>query len=200
MNCPLCHQLLDRATLLSTQDGTPELSGYSCPEGHGVFLPADFYFAWHDNRTPKTTLDLAQVSDDVGDVKRAKLCPQDGRIMTRYRVGGEGSFWLDRCGTCGGAWFDGSEWDVSVAAGLHEALPRVFTEEWQREFEDEAHARARRERLRRTLGTVDLERVEAFRAWAWAHPQRHLLLARLNERPSTPPAQTPEPDVPSASE
>ena len=119
---------------------------------------------------------------EVGDVKRAKLCPQDRHIMSRFQVS-PGGFWLDRCGSCGGAWFDGDEWDATVKAGLHQRLAAVFSDAWQRRVEDATVQRDRRARLEAAAGTDDLKRVDEVREWIWAHPQRHLLLPRLNDRP-----------------
>ena len=186
MNCPICDASLERASLLPADNSGPDLRGFRCPRGHGVFLPSDLYFDWRDEREPTGDLDLSAASGDVGDVgdvKRAKLCPQDGRIMGRYRSAGDGGFWIDRCATCGGAWFDGSEWEATVAAGLHESLTRVFSDAWQREAEEATAAAARRGRLAEAVGAGDLDRVDAFRAWVWSHPQRHLLIARVSERP-----------------
>ncbi len=184
MNCPLCDRALDPATLLDAEAGRDALQGFRCPDGHGLFLPSDVYLDWQGEATGDTDLDSVSVdAQDVGDVKRAKLCPQDGHIMGRFRVT-PGGFWLDRCGTCGGAWFDGDEWTATVDAGLHEHLTSVFSDAWQRRVQDAVANQERRERLAGAAGPDDLERVDAFREWIWAHPQRHLLLARLNDRPA----------------
>ena len=188
MNCPICDTALDRASLLPADDSGSELRGFRCARGHGVFLPSDLYFDWRDGREPTRDLDLSAASGEVGDVKRAKLCPQDGRIMGRYRSAGDKGFWIDRCSTCGGAWFDGAEWEATVTAGLHEALPHVFTDAWQREAEEATAAAARRERLVESVGSDDLDRADEFREWVWSHPHRHLLIARISERPETLPS------------
>jgi Zn-finger nucleic acid-binding protein len=185
MNCPICDTSLQHAVLFPGDAPGDDLRGFRCPRDHGVFLPSDLYFDWRDGREPTGDLDLSAASDDVGDLKRAKLCPQDGRIMTRYRTSGTAGFWIDRCGACGGAWFDGSEWEATVAAGLHEALTDVFSDAWQREAEEVMAATSRRERLAESVGEEDLERTDAFRDWIWSHPERHLLLARVAERPAS---------------
>ncbi len=181
MNCPICDTPLERLTLFRADGFGAELRGFGCSQGHGVFLPSDLYFDWRDRHEPRQVLDLSVVTGDVGDAKRAKLCPQDGRIMLRYRSGGDRGFWIDRCGTCGGVWFDGSEWEATVAAGLHERLPRVFSDAWERDAEEESAVAARRKRLADAVGPDDLARADAFWEWVSSHPQRHLLLARVSE-------------------
>ena len=193
MTCPLCDAEFERAALLPADGDEPELRGFRCPNGDGVFLPSDLYFAWRDRHEPATEADPeVPPSDEVGDVKRAKLCPQDGRIMRRYRVSAEGGFWLDRCGACGGVWFDGDEWDASVAAGLLDRLPTLFSAAWQRQIEQSASERYWDDRLRTRIGADDLDRVDAFREWAWAHPERSLIMARLGERPGEEAGAEPE--------
>lgn len=186
MTCPICDAPLDRTALLSGEGNVPSLYGFHCPLEHGVFLPADLYQEWRraepadgSNATPASTeIDAG----DFGDIKKAKLCPQDGRIMRRYRVTAAGAFWLDRCAGCGGVWFDGAEWDATVSLGLHDQLPALFSDAWERDIEAKAREQYHVDTLRERIGAEDLERVEAFRAWAWAHPLRHFILARLNER------------------
>lgn len=192
MTCPLCDAELERSTLLDPSDGVPGLRGFRCPRGHGSFLPADLYFAWRERHEPADApAEAVPSSDEVGDVKRAKLCPQDERIMSRYRVHPEGGFWLDRCATCGGVWFDGEEWDATVEAGLLDRLPTLLTDAWQRQAERAVAADGYEDRLRDRLGE-DLDRVDGFRQWVWQHPQRHLIFSRLRERPGeTAPTDAP---------
>ena len=183
MTCPLCTAALDRTTLLASGDA-PELRGFACPNGHGTFLPSDLYFAWREGREPSDASGALPASEAVGDVKQAKLCPQDGRIMRRYRTDAEG-FWLDRCSTCGGVWFDGDEWDATVEAGLVERLGAIFSDAWQRNVEEALTAQRWDDKLEAEIGADDLARIDAFRAWAWEHPQRHLVFARVQERPAS---------------
>ena len=84
--------------------------------------------------------------------------------MGRYKVGGEASFWLDRCGTCSGVWFDGDEWNATVQAGLLGQLPTIVSDAWQRDSESAQAAQMRTARLRDQIRGEDLDRVDAFRA------------------------------------
>ena len=184
MTCPLCAAELERATLLTEADGVAALRGFRCPHEHGVFLAADLYFAWREgHEVGAEPGGIVPSSDEVGDVKRAKLCPQDGRIMSRFRTSHDGGFWLDRCATCGGIWFDGDEWDATVRLGLLDHLPSFFSDAWRRQVERESAERSHEVRLRERVGADDLGRVDEFRDWLWAHPERGALMARLTERP-----------------
>lgn len=183
MDCPLCDAALDRTELLASGDGAPELRGFTCPNGHGSFLPADLYFAWREGREASDASGRLPDSEDVGDIKKAKLCPQDGRIMRRYRTSADGGFWLDRCSTCGGVWFDGDEWAAMVEVGLVAGLATIFSDAWQRQVEEARTAQRWTDKLASEIGADDLAKIDAFKEWVWAHPQRHLVFARLQERP-----------------
>lgn len=183
MTCPLCATDLDRDTLVVVDEG-PDLRGFRCPNGHGRFLPSDLYTAWREGHdSGESTGAPIPTADTVGDVKVPKRCPEDGHIMGRYRVGDPASFWLDRCGTCHGVWFDGGEWEATVESGLLDQLPAIVSDAWQRTIDDVSAAQHRTDRLRAQIGPADLARIDDFRAWAWAHPARHVILARLGERP-----------------
>jgi len=189
MTCPVCERTLQQAVLLEPDGERPSLRGFRCSAGHGVFLPSDLYFSWRDTSTsgPAEALD-SPLSDEVGDIKQAKLCPQDSHIMSRYRVAEEGSFWLDRCATCGGTWFDGTEWDATVQADLHKQLPRVFSDSWQRDMVERSIDTFHARRLAEWIGDQDVQKAEAFREWVWNHEHSALLLARVLERPDSMPS------------
>ena len=186
MTCPLCAADLVSATLLVDDEG-PDLRGAQCPAGHGRFLPSDLYLAWREGHdSAESTGVPIPPADAVGDVKAPKRCPEDGHIMSRYRVGDPASFWLDRCGSCHGVWFDGGEWEATVESGLLDQLPAIVSDAWQRAIEDTDAERHRTDRLRARIGADDLDRIDAFREWVWAHPARHVILARVGERPEAP--------------
>lgn len=178
MDCPICSTPLERATLLESEGGLPALRGFRCPQDGGIFLPSDLYFGWREGQEGIGTGAPPQPSDVI-DVHKPKLCPQDGRIMLRYHLKPAADFWIDRCGACGGVWFDPKEWEATVAAGLHEHLPLLVSDAWQREREAAESRRFHEARLREALGAVDYQRVEAFRKWADGHEQRHLIWAQL---------------------
>ena len=79
MNCPLCDRALDPTTLLEAEGDRPALQGFRCPDGHGVFLPSDVYVEWQatDDASAPDAESVTIDAGDVGDVKRAKLCPQE---------------------------------------------------------------------------------------------------------------------------
>ena len=134
MNCSICRTPLERATLLAGDGGAPDLRGFRCPSDGGVFLPSDLYFAWREGPREHDGGARPQPSDVI-DVHKPKLCPQDGHIMLRYHLAPAADFWIDRCSACGGVWFDPQEWEATLSIGLHEHLPLLVSDAWQRERE-----------------------------------------------------------------
>lgn len=52
----------------------------------------------------------AEESVEVHHTKTGKLCPECTRILLPSKVGHGLDFRIDRCGNCGGMWFDANEW------------------------------------------------------------------------------------------
>ena len=115
----------------------------------------------------------------MNEAGKAKLCPECGRFLTRAKVGHGVGFHLDRCGACGGTWFDANEWEVLRARNLHDDVHFIFSAAWQahvaRREREEAHERLMAEKL----GDADWAEVKRIRAWLHGHPQRSQLYAAL---------------------
>ena len=73
----------------------------------------------------------------------------------RYRVGHGVGFTVDRCRNCEGAWLDGGEWEALRLRNLHDDLPRIFDDEWQRAVKREVQEQTTEENFRRRLGDAD---------------------------------------------
>ncbi len=112
---------------------------------------------------------------------RAGLCPHGHGLLGRTRVGLEPRFYLDRCGRCGGIWFDCGEWDRVARARLLDSLPRLWTTSWQRR---QRAAEARADHLawaRRRFGTELLAELEGLARRLEKSPVRSEALAFLRE-------------------
>ena len=100
---------------------------------------------------------LPEVSPDAENLElqesgKAKLCPECGAILVPYKVGHELPFSLDRCGHCGGIWFEKNEWEALCAWNLHDDLHFIFSKPWQDAVALAARAEQRETRLRQTFG------------------------------------------------
>jgi Zn-finger nucleic acid-binding protein len=174
MNCPVDHGSLRTASLASG------LLAFVCATCGGQWLRFGDYLAWRE----KHPGDQPEVpSGTTGELEAATVagvrrCPDCGYLLTRYELGHDLAFSLDRCGRCNGIWFDKAEWDVLEARGLHDNLREMFNPSWQTRVRAEERERRAAVRLTEHLGS-DATRVREFAEWVATHPRRNEILAYI---------------------
>lgn len=177
MNCPVC-----RKQPLKVQDIESGLKSQECPNCRGQWIGSYMYWKWKE-ATGKT---LSVEPKDIGELAvhdntAAKLCPECGHFLRRYPVGKELGFSLDRCGNCGGTWFDQNEWEALKARGLHKDVHLVFSNMWQNQIRDRQRQQAAEAVYKRIFGPEDYTRISEVKDWLSKHPQRAELKAFLND-------------------
>lgn len=151
MNCPVDHGSLRSAALASG------LSAFECTTCAGHWLRFGDYLAWRERQPgdqPAVPSD-ATTEHEAATTASVRRCPDCAYLLTRYALGHDLAFSLDRCGHCNGIWFDKAEWTVLQARGLHDDLPNMFNPSWQsavRAEEREQRAAARRSAPYRASG------------------------------------------------
>jgi Zn-finger nucleic acid-binding protein len=162
---------------------TENLAAYSCGKCLGTLVSLVAYRAWREN-TGRDRLQPSPVAIhdvDAADTVGAKKCPKCSSVMSKYRISAEASNRVDYCSHCEEVWLDDGEWRLVESLALSGDFTRVFTQEWQNVVTVDVTETMEAQRLRALLG-ADLDRVEEFRAWLLAHPQRMSILARLARR------------------
>ena len=173
--CPVCRGAVLKATELQ-----PNLAASNCQVCGGVWIPGAAYWAWldtPDGKGPHTT--SSDVVDEAHDVLKAKLCPDCGKILRRFKVGRGLPLTIDRCAGCEGVWFDAREWDALRAAGLHTQVHLIVSPKWQAQVAEEERRQLHEERLLAKLGPQDLAEIKRIKSWIDAHPKRSELYALL---------------------
>jgi Zn-finger nucleic acid-binding protein len=194
MRCPACTTVV----ALEARAQEEHLRTHHCARCSGLWLRNDDYLQWmrHIEFVPGPDPDAVRglaPPQAQGAVREAGLrsCPDCGYVLARYRLGYGIHFVVDHCRQCAGTWFDAGEWDSLRAAGLHDDLLHVITDEWQQALRDQE----RRERLdaefRGRVGDADYVRLIEVKRWLDAHRRRPEMLAFLQSRP-TPTPHAPE--------
>src|SRR5690606_5424352 len=150
----------------------------------GRWIKSFQYWRWqaaHGQNLPEVPADEAPATP-VSDSAGAKLCPECGRILTRYRVGRGRDFCVDRCGHCAGVWFDGIEWVALRARNLHDEVHFVVSSGWEARGRKEASQRRHDQLMGKKLGDADFTESGRIKAWIDAHPERDELYAILLHR------------------
>lgn len=179
MDCPVC-----KRASFQKQDLDHNLVGRRCMRCEGVWISAAEYWKWVKTRdaAEQALFDAAEVSLPVENVGQAKICPECGHLLRRYKVWPNVKFYLDRCSNCQGVWFDRNEWEYLKAQGAHDHIHEIFGEFWQEDIrEQEARQRLEDLYLER-FGAEDYARIKEIRAWLWEHPHQGALLAYLSDK------------------
>jgi Zn-finger nucleic acid-binding protein len=175
MKCPVCKK--DTLVSLTLEDGLP---AESCSQCGGIWISSNVYSMWLRAKSADAPEKPgARPFDPTWDTRTLKLCPDCGHILARYKIFPDVDFYLDRCHTCNGIWFDKNEWDALVARNLHDNLNDFFTHPWQEKLHQQETAHRMEEIYLSKFGQADYEHIQAVRAWLQDHPQRNMLLAFL---------------------
>ncbi|MEO8904037.1 MAG: zf-TFIIB domain-containing protein [Polyangiaceae bacterium] len=114
--------------------------------------------------------------------KRTGQCPDGHGLLRRARVAWHEPYFLERCGRCGGVWFDAGEWQRAAADDLLTNLSEVWSPAWRKQLSDQQSHAALEVDLRAKLGSELFALLHALAARLEAHPQRTVALAYLSER------------------
>lgn len=177
MKCPVC-----KTTELQPISLEQKLLASTCENCGGRWVSSTDYWGWLEQQDSTSSEEpFAEVVFEVNDTVAAKLCPDCGHILIKYKVGHGLNFFLDHCNSCNGVWLDPNEWEVLKSRNLHDELHRIFTTSWQKQIREE-EIRGKFEKLyEEKFGEQDYAEIKRIREWLEQHPQRSSLLAYLIE-------------------
>ncbi|EEF62285.1 zf-TFIIB domain-containing protein [Pedosphaera parvula] len=177
MNCPVC-----QTRTLATHSLDQDLASWRCDSCQGQWINSFQFSKWieqhrfgHRVEGPVQTFELAS-----NETKSAKVCPECSRIMTKFKVGNSLPFSLDRCGNCGGIWFDKNEWEMLQGSNLRDEIHLIFSAAWQHRVRHEEQVRHLEELFKERVGEADFAEIKRIREWLKKHPHRQELYGYLN--------------------
>ena len=177
MKCPGC-----AADHMVPEELDAGLSALHCPQCSGHWLSSDSYWKWREQHGENLTEEMA--GDDaaplpINESDRGKICPECRHILVKYKVGHDLAFSLERCGNCGGMWFDRYEWEALKSRNLHDDVHFIFSQPWQAGVAKAQRQKNREAFLLEKFGEQDLAEIRRIKAWLDAHPQKPALQAFL---------------------
>lgn len=164
--CPKCEEHALSPTLIEAG-----LSARGCGTCEGLLVDLVGYRAWSDQQGIDTMAINEGVTADIADTKKAVLCPNCLRIMTKFRVSTHAENRLDFCGHCDVAWLDGGEWGQLQAMGLRAHLGSIFSAPWQRRLQESQSHRMNEQSARERFDD-DYDQINEFRLWLSERPDR----------------------------
>lgn len=178
MKCPVCQRESFGKHRLEAN-----LPALKCTGCKGIWIPAAGYWAWLESQgehRAKAARAPAPIPMEVAG--QAKLCPDCGHFLRRYKVWPDVPFYLDRCGHCTGVWFDQGEWRAIRSRDLHRQVHLFFSDMWQDDLKEKETRRRFEKVYRDRFGDEDYARIKEIRAWLEQHPQRGALIAYLSDK------------------
>lgn len=176
MKCPVC-----KTDSLLKQTVSEPLSMSCCTDCDGKWLSSTDYWSWLetlDGELPEKV--YSDFNLEVYDSSKAKLCPECGRILIKFRVGHGMDFKLDHCSSCNGVWFDKNEWEMLESRNLHDEIHKIFTTKWQNEIRLEEKNQYFERMYKQKFGD-DYEKVKEFKIWLDAQELKNTILAFLSD-------------------
>jgi len=158
------------------------LKAVACPECGGHWVSHANYAAWlegHGETLPERP--FSEITFDVEDVHEAKICPDCGKILLKYKVGHGLDFFVDHCSGCGGIWLDRNEWAALQEKNLHDELHKVFSTSWQSQVRGEQMHDRLDQAYANRFGADDYKRAKEVRQWLQDHPQKEALVAFISD-------------------
>ena len=168
MQCPKCRNIDLKPTKM--EEGLPVMG---CPECEGSLLSLLYYRDWAERNEPVEQSDKVNADVTVeSDAKTALSCPKCSKLMTKYSISSDHKNRIDLCGFCDEAWLDGSEWKLLKSLELAHKLPKVFTDQWQRNVRGQKMETMKVERLKKLVGESDTAKAVEIRDWLKNHEKK----------------------------
>lgn len=165
MECPKC-----KGYNLEPAEIELGLIAGECAKCKGNLLPLMNYRFWIDQvglkPLPKTVLPVSE------DNQQALSCPKCSRLMSKFKIGTEINNRIDVCNGCDEAWLDKGEWQLLRHLDLHDKLPKIFTDAWQRNIRKKRQHEFFATKYTDLLGKSDFLKLSDFKKWLDQHDKK----------------------------
>lgn len=160
MDCPQC-----KGYQLEPKEIEPGLIGGVCTKCEGALLALMNYRFWADGAQIFHEEAVGERELVTTDNAKAMACPKCSRFMTKFSVSGDADNRIDLCTGCDEAWLDKGEWRLLKQLDLHDQLPKIFTDAWQRNIRLKRQEQSLERRYEALLGPEDFAKVVEFKQW-----------------------------------
>ena len=176
MKCPVCREVALGALELQSN-----VIAQRCAACSGLWLSSPQFANWIASIPSDKSRGAAGAAAPAttNEPKGVKICPESGHLMSRYKVGPPLTFSLDRCGHCGGTWFDGNEWEILQHSELCHQVHLIFSPAWQARVRRAEQVRELLAQFAAKLGPLDFATVQRTKAWLDSHPHREAIIGYL---------------------
>ncbi len=164
-------------TPITLADG---LTAHACPKSGGHWISHEDYMDWlnqHGETLPEKT--DCEVDLTFNANQPARICPECGRILIKYKVGHGLDFAVDHCPGCGGVWLDQNEWEALQRKNLHDEIHKIFSTHWQSGIRQTELREKFGKVYTKRFGAEAYEKLRDFHAWLHKRENAAEMLAYL---------------------
>lgn len=169
MNCPKCNSIDLRKRSFD--------SPFKCQKCGGMWLESEKIPKFIESSGEETN---KNTGDGLHDDKTG-LCPEGHGIMIRARIDVEEPFYLEKCSTCCGIWFDNGEWQKVINNNLAANLNELWCKSWQNQQRKVKSRVSYLESNRRLLGENVFDEVMKLSEILKNHPEKGRAIALLQQ-------------------
>jgi Zn-finger nucleic acid-binding protein len=187
MKCPKCKTIELRG---GGPYASPGNRAGSCPTCGGIWIQSNNFsaIADHFGESPKDSPESEENNDPDS---RTGLCPDGHGIMIRAKVPLEPPFYLEKCGACGGIWFDRGELSRVLESDLISNLSVIWTMAWQRRQHQQEGLEQYRRIQKEKLGEEIYEQIVRLAEILKDHPHKIRGISLLHHELETGPEKPP---------
>ncbi len=168
MNCPKCKDID-----LIKKDYNAQ---YVCEVCGGLWLEFDNLPGFFERLS---TEENDELKENIND-ERTGLCPSGHGIMIRAKIEDISEpFFLEKCSSCGGIWFDNDEWQRILMNNLAENLNEIWCSAWQSKQRKHKSRISYLESNKKLLGENVFEKILQLSALLKTHPEKGRAIALL---------------------
>ncbi|WP_084639340.1 zf-TFIIB domain-containing protein [Geitlerinema sp. PCC 9228] len=177
-----------RDFLLEKSAIADNLPTYACPHCHGHWVSSDDYERWQQEKgwkspSPDTVVENMDLEfESPSHDKKAGLCPDCQRYLSRAKIPIKKPFFVERCPSCNGIWLDAGEWNALTQLGLVSGLEKIFSSEWQTNLREKQQAEKERDATIKKLGPELAEKLFEIADLLENHPEGEFGVAYLMRR------------------
>lgn len=174
--CPICQD-----QILAAHELSADLVSQKCNVCGGQWISSFEFWKWLQSpRLNRREVQSYPMTASSSESRTARICPECGDILVKYRVGHSLGFSLDRCRNCGGTWFDREEWEILQSGELRDEVHPIFSAAWQQQIRKEDRARHLQKLFTKKVGEEDFAEIKRVKDWLDQHPLRFELRAFLD--------------------
>jgi Zn-finger nucleic acid-binding protein len=109
------------------------------------------------------------------------ICPLGHGIMIRAKVDIDEPFYLEKCSSCGGIWFDNGEWEKIIHSNFPKNLNELWCKSWQVKQRKEKSRKSYLDINRKLLGDNLFEELMKLSEILKDHPEKGRAIALLQQ-------------------